>query len=776
MECRFKRAVLSALFLTVLVSMAYADCRSERSGYIKEKHRCISLFRKAYAPENLPKNGMLELNNGDVAACFDKLNYDYEAFSDDGSCNRFVPKELESNFKKFTKACLHRFDRNGCDALFEKSKVDNIRNADGATLLMIAAREGDVNAIDYLVSKGANVNKVDHSGRNALMYALAHDGYPVDDSEEIAVVKKILDLGVHPQELDLDGNSSLMYAVNNNSSLNVIQMLIDKGANVNLSTAEYFSESGEEKVRIRNPFWKSILWVKDNYVDLFIKNGADAKESYVWDHYYLAMQQDSLSTEGKKLERIGKLLLKSGANPNYRTDKGSSVAVWAFLKNMPSLCDAFFNSGLNVNEMYIGKRRWNPMGPAIRSNKIDVVKMILSHKYDLNIRMDKNGYAYNIKDAPAVDDDGAVIIDALGLAIGEGNVDIVKLLLGKKVNVNTEYKEKSDMGEFYTPLYYAVEKSNVEIVKLLIKAGANPNKVSGWMTPLFVAVALNNEEMVKILISAKADVNAVQSENVSLLEFAESQSSAEIVELLKKAGARKPFRGNFVDFCLNPDLTEKDVLDAFKDGADVNEVDEEQGWTPLHSVAQNGKNPKVMSILIKKGAFVNAMTKSGFTPFLSAARHNPNPEFLKMLIAAGADVEAKSSDGWQALQIAVAHNSPAVVALLLKTSLAEDLSESSKNTLIRTAVYNNPDPRVLIALFKAGYKAEPENSWMEKPLHTALENKKSVEIIKVLLQGHALVDDKAMRLARDLPMDSQDEKKYRNQVIDLLTKAKKKQK
>jgi hypothetical protein len=169
------------------------------------------------------------------------------------------------------------------------------------------------------------------------------------------------------------------------------------------------------------------------------------------------------------------------------------------------------------------------------------------------------------------------------------------------------------------------------------------------------------------------------------------------------------------------------------------------------------------------------MTKTGFTPLLSAAWNNPNPEFIKMLIAAGADIEAKDSDGWNALEIAVAKNSPAVVTLLLKTVLGDDLNESQKNSLVLKAVYNNPDPKVLIALFKAGFKAEPENSWNEKPLHTALEKQKDVAIIKVLLQGHALVDDKAMRLARDLPMETQEEKKYRNQVIEMLTKAKKKQ-
>jgi len=81
---------------------------------------------------------------------------------------------------------------------------------------------------------------------------------------------------------------------------------------------------------------------------------------------------------------------------------------------------------------------------------------------------------------------------------------------------------------------------------------------------------------------------------------------------------------------------------------------------------------------------------------------------------------------------------------------------------------------VLITLLKNGFHAEPTNSWWEKPLNVALEFAKPIDIIKVLISGGAIVDDSAMRKARDLPMGTKEQQKYRNQVIDVLTKAKKK--
>lgn len=392
--------------------------------------------------------------------------------------------------------------------------------------------------------------------------------------------------------------------------------------------------------------------------------------------------------------------------------------------------------------------------------------------------------------------------------------DVVELLLNAGANPNLICPVGK---ERITSILKAIARNDLEKVQLLLKSGANPNMKSlfvsekghSWEDPLLITAITNrNVEIVKALVNAGANVNTVgdgMEINFSPLEWAEIYAKKdlgcddcdddickkecdtaiakdEIVVFLKKAGAIKVFSygRSFIEYCWLHDLTEKMVYDAIKQGADVNETDS-VGWTPLHGVAAEGKNPKAMMALIKKGAFVNAMTKEGTTPLLLAAAYNSNPAFVKMLINAGANIDvkgpAKGPERKNALELAVAFNGPEVVESLLKTKLGANLNDEEKCWLVQSAIRDNPNPDVLKMLFRNGFSAKPVpalfNLFSYKPLSTALRKGMGIEIIKLILKNGGVVDDECMRLARDLPMETPEERKYRNQMIDLLIRYKK---
>lgn len=787
---------LSAIFLLMASIPVFAvDCKSIRSVYLKERHRCIGLFREAYAPEKQPMKGSIEFNEKNVNDCFNDLMLTYPEFYNSGKCKVGEGENIAQKFEGYAKKCLHQNDFSECDNILNNVKsVDNIRNGDGATLLMIAAQEGDIKALDFLLQKGASAKKVNHNAKNLLHYAVSPITKKFDvvnDTNEVIlnVVKKGIELGVHPQEIDMFGWTSLCDAIFHDLSSDVIELLLKAGGNVNLGCPD-------------SPL--SMALNNDN-TDAVVK------------------------------------LIKAGANVNEKSSEGFPLEI-AILHNNYEVVEELIKAKVNVNEKLADGTTMLELAEKYPCGKLELSdKQIECKEYSRDIEAYAYGYEYDpesyepyesyspynkmaellkkagaikpfrgnfigycfqseltekmvndaIKQGANVNETDSIGWTPLHMVAQEGrNPKAMVALIKKGAFVNAMTKTG------FTPLLSAAFfNPNPAFAKTLINAGADINEQSSLGMPLEVAIKRNNYEVVKALVDAGADLNAtVRYLKMSMLELAEwyaerkldcdrdyekgcdaQVSKDEIVVLLKKAGAIKPFRGNFIGYCLQPDLTEKMIYDAIKQGADVNESDS-VGWTPLHVVAQEGKNPKIMMALIKKGSFVNAMTKTGFTPLLSAAKYNPNPAFIKMLINAGADIYAVDPDSkWGALEYAVAVNSPEVVSFLLKTKLGNNLEDAYKNWLVRIAVTNNPNPNVLVTLFKNGFNARPVGSGysMKNPLYAALEKKKDAEIVKVLLKNGGVVDDKCMRLARDLPMDTPEERKYRNQMIDLLTRHKK---
>ena len=156
----------------------------------------------------------------------------------------------------------------------------------------------------------------------------------------------------------------------------------------------------------------------------------------------------------------------------------------------------------------------------------------------------------------------------LETAAGLGNEQIVRHLLLRGANPNG-----STLKEFYMPLLGAVASNNVavvqallkagakvdpekamtsaldsaafignlDIIRILLEAGANPNnKDNSGSTPLMSAVVGKKKEVVRIIVETGADVNAMSYDGTAL-DLAERDKLADIINLLKQAGAK---RGN----------------------------------------------------------------------------------------------------------------------------------------------------------------------------------------------------------------------------------------
>ena len=85
----------------------------------------------------------------------------------------------------------------------------------------------------------------------------------------------------------------------------------------------------------------------------------------------------------------------------------------------------------------------------------------------------------------------------------------------------------------------------------------------------------------------------------------------------------------------------------------------------------NDTNPEELLEAIKDGFDVNAKDESGCTPLMCASYFSTHPKVVELLIEHGANVNAKDEDGRTALFYAGRHKIPEVIELLLKHGAKE---------------------------------------------------------------------------------------------------------
>ena len=141
----------------------------------------------------------------------------------------------------------------------------------------------------------------------------------------------------------------------------------------------------------------------------------------------------------------------------------------------------------------------------------------------------------------------------LEMAARQGDIDVVRYLLGRGANVDVTDADGS------TPLHTAVNYGHLEIVRALVAAGADvnrPDPLAEDMTPLLRAVSPidrkeNAAEMIRLLVQAGADPNQCDAVGGTPLLSVIDGCNLDLVSLLLSLGADVHRRDVYGDGALN---------------------------------------------------------------------------------------------------------------------------------------------------------------------------------------------------------------------------------
>ena len=168
---------------------------------------------------------------------------------------------------------------------------------------------------------------------------------------------------------------------------------------------------------------------------------------------------------------------------------------------------------LSVLQPALAQNRNEELFAAARKGDAATVKSLLERGVDVNTK-----FRY-----------GAT---ALSYAADKGHVEVVKILLAHKADLNVK-------DTFYgaTPIIWAAQKGHAKVVEALLEAGAQ-----GRDDALLIGAGGGALELVKIVLS-KGGLKAETLSNA--LAAAMRNNNAELIELLTKAGAVPPPKADF---------------------------------------------------------------------------------------------------------------------------------------------------------------------------------------------------------------------------------------
>lgn len=384
--------------------------------------------------------------------------------------------------------------------LDQKGNDVNKITHDGRIYLHWAANKGNIELVDYLIKKGANINLEDTHDTTPLVFA-ANGG-----QNNVALFETFFKAGLDPKKKYKNNATLLMLAIPNDKDLSLTNYLVSKGLSLkdvdaegntvfdyaartgNIANLKTLVEKGvkftpnallfaaEASRRTANPIEVFQYLVEDLKIKptVLSKN----KESVL---HFIAKKENQSA--------IVTYFLSKGVEVNVADAEGNTALMYAATGRDATLVNLLLEKGVKVNE--VNAKGETAIFQAVKSGSVDVINALLNKNASLTV-LDKDHHdvAYHLVQnfrAPRGGNDDFL--------------DKLNLLKSKGVSLQAAQKDGN------TLYHLAVAKNDLNLVKKLEGLSININaKNAEGLTALHkAALVAKDDALLKYLVSQNAD-------------------------------------------------------------------------------------------------------------------------------------------------------------------------------------------------------------------------------------------------------------------------------
>ena len=659
---------------------------------------------------------------------------------------------------------LHHAVTNACSKEVLATIIDqgvdvNATTKNNGTALMIAYHKRNIDIINVLLNAGANTDiSVDDDGHTLLHYAATGDcskeilqtiinhGADVNatskNSQTVlmlackmcneAAINVLLNARADPTIRDNDGDTCLHVAVDKGCTKEVIEEIINHGADVNATNKMNFTPLLKACCKGNKDVINALLNaganpdISDNYdltglhyaayldcnkevLQAIIDHGADVNATNKNNHTALMFACNNSNEDAINM------LLNAGTDPTIGDINGDTCLHAAVGQNCTKeVIEEIINHGADVNAT--NKNNRTALMIACHKGNIDVMNLLLNAGANFDIS----------------DDDAQTCLHYA--ATGDSSHEVLEIIIGHGVDVNSTNNSNQ------TALMRASHKGNKHVINVLINAGANPHISDDEGDTLlhYAAYGDCSKEVLQAIIDHGADVNATNKNNKTALMIACEKCNEDAINVLLNARADPTIGDIGRNTCLHvavaQDCTKEVIGEIIDHGADVNAINNSNITALL--IACQKRQEVLMGLLLTSGADPNIADDECDTLLHSAVYHNITSKTLQIIIEHGADVNATNKKHETALIISCYKGNIDAMSLLLNAGAEHNKMDAEGHTWLHAAVCGNCRKEALQAIISHGTDVNAMNKQKQTALALACENG-NVDAIKLLLNARA---------------------------------------